>query len=198
MRIKRETVLIANDNFTNSSAIIHLKNDINNAIEKAVWPQGNDRFSINPTYKGNGVKPIKQECMAHLYSKGWFLEQRLKISSESNAGPIDAVYPITDHLYFAVEWETGNISSSHRALNKICLGILNGSLLGGTLILPSREMYPFLTDRIGNYQELSPYFNVWRNFNIANGYLSVIEVEHDEIDVNAPLIPKGTDGRAKF
>ncbi|HFW5354595.1 TPA: hypothetical protein ACIBXN_005214, partial [Salmonella enterica subsp. diarizonae serovar 48:i:z] len=74
----------------------------------------------------------------------------------------------------------------------------NGSLLGGTLILPSREMYPFLTDRIGNYQELSPYFNVWRNFNIANGYLSVIEVEHDEIDVNAPLIPKGTDGRAKF
>ncbi len=40
MGIKRETVLIANDNFTNSSAVIHLKNDIYNAIEKAVWPQG--------------------------------------------------------------------------------------------------------------------------------------------------------------
>lgn len=35
MRIKRETVLIANDNFTNSSAIIHLKNNIYNAIENS-------------------------------------------------------------------------------------------------------------------------------------------------------------------
>ncbi|WP_198440049.1 hypothetical protein [Enterobacter oligotrophicus] len=159
---------------------------------------GNIRFSINPAPKGNGVKPIKLECMAHLHSKRWYLEKRLHISSERNAGPIDAVYPISNDIYFAVEWETGNISSSHRALNKICLGMLNGSLLGGTLILPSREMYSFLTDRIGNYQELSPYFHLWRNINISNGYLSVIEVEHDEIDVNIPLIPKGTDGWAKF
>ncbi|WP_416054432.1 hypothetical protein [Pectobacterium polonicum] len=31
----------------------------------------NVHFTINPTPKGNGVKPIKLECMAHLHSKGW-------------------------------------------------------------------------------------------------------------------------------
>ena len=85
-----------------------------------------------------------------------------------------------------MEWETGNVASSHGALNKIFLGILNGILSGGTLILPCRKSYSFLTDRIGNYQELSPYFIVWRNFNSANDYLSVIKVEHDDIDINVP------------
>lgn len=198
IKIKNEVYLIANGDFVNSPSFMHIRCDIHDAIQKAVWPVGNDRFSINPTHKGNGVKPIKTECMAHLYSKGWLLEQRLNISSEKNAGPIDAIYPITNNVYFAVEWETGNISSSHRALNKICLGMLNGSLLGGTLILPSRELYPFLTDRIGNFLELSPYFKVWQNVIIPNGFLSVIEVEHNEINPNTQLIPKGTDGRANF
>lgn len=198
MKIKSEIAIIANGDFSNSTNAALIRNDIHDAIQKVVWPLGNDRFSINPIRKGNGVKPIKTECMAHLLSKGWSLEKRLNISSEKNAGPIDATYSIRDNVHFAVEWETGNISSSHRALNKICLGMLNGSLLGGTLILPSRELYPFLTDRIGNFLELSPYFNVWSNLNITNGYLSVIEVEHDEINTNIQLIPKGTDGWANF
>ncbi|MBS4429718.1 restriction endonuclease [Pectobacterium punjabense] len=198
MKIKSEITLIKNGVFANSKVVAKIKNDIHDAILKVVWPLGNDRFSINPIRKGNGVKPIKKECMDYLYDRGWTLEKRLKISSERNAGPIDATYSVKNYAYFAVEWETGNISSSHRALNKICLGMLNGSLLGGTLILPSRELYPFLTDRIGNYLELSPYFEVWKNINIANGYLSVIEIEHDEVNTNIQLIPKGTDGWANF
>jgi len=34
--------------------------------------------------------------------------------------------------------------------------------LGTALVLPSRKLYPYLTDRIGNYEELEPYFDVWR------------------------------------
>ncbi|WP_373364968.1 hypothetical protein [Bacillus amyloliquefaciens] len=51
------------------------------------------------------------------------------------------------------------------------------------LILPSREMYTHLTDRVGNYRELSPYFDVWRkaNYPIKQGFLAVIEIEHDKL-----------------
>jgi len=57
-------------------------------------------------------------------------------------------------------------------------------------------MYEFLTDRIGNFDELSPYFALWRAVPIANGVLAVIAIEHDGTRANAPRIPKGTDGRA--
>jgi hypothetical protein len=36
------------------------------------------------------------------------------------------------------------ISSSHRALNKMVMGILNGTLIGGALVLPTRELYNYL------------------------------------------------------
>mgnify|MGYP001384727261 CR=1 FL=1 len=59
-------------------------------------------------------------------------------------------------------------------------------------------MYNFLTDRIGNYQEIAPYFPVWKSLNIDRGYLAVIEIEHDFEDENSLLISKGTDGWAEF
>jgi hypothetical protein len=97
---------------------------------------------------------------------------------------------------FALEWETGNISSSHRAVNKMVLGLLRGVLLGTALVLPSRKLYPYLTDRIGNYEELEPYFDVWRAVEIQEGFLAVFVIEHDAVDSSVPRIMKGTDGRA--
>jgi len=173
----------------------HILDEVETAIAKVTWPVNSSTFSINPTPKGNGVKPIKNACMAHLKSRGWELEKRLKMQMEMSPGPIDAVKTVGG-LPFALEWETGNISSSHRAVNKIVLGMLERVLTGGILILPSREMYKYLTDRVGNFQELKPYFNVWKNFNIKDGFLAVIEIEHDSTDSNSPLIPKGTDGWA--
>ncbi|WP_404289207.1 PDDEXK family nuclease [Bacillus amyloliquefaciens] len=41
----------------------------------------------------------------------------------TRSGLIDAV-KISNNDIFAVEWETGNIASSHRTLNKITTGIL--------------------------------------------------------------------------
>ena len=134
--------------------------------------------------------------MSVLVQQDWMLEHRMSIASRIRPGPIDAVKRLSDGQFFAVEWETGNISSSHRALNKMAVGLLDGVLTGGILILPSREMYQYLTDRIGNYAEIEPYFPVWRNLSIEKGLLAVIEVEHDAISLDVPQIKKGTDGRA--
>jgi hypothetical protein len=53
-----------------------------------------------------------------------------------------------------------------------------------------------LTDRIGNFAEIEPYFPVWKNLNISSGVLGVIEIEHDDLSLDVPPIRKGTDGRA--
>ncbi|HGY9580833.1 TPA: hypothetical protein ACOJPN_004520 [Vibrio harveyi] len=172
--------------------------EIKASIAKVVWPLDSDSFKINPTAKGNGVKPIKNGCMAHLAELGWQLEERLAMTASMRPGPLDAVKTLENQDKIALEWETGNISSSHRAINKIVLGMLFGSLKGGVLILPSRSMYRFLTDRIGNFQEIEPYFPQWRRPDIDSGFLTIIEIEHDSEDSNSPLIPKGTDGWANF
>lgn len=194
MKITAREVLIKSGSLPNLKPLL---DEIETAIAKVTWPTNNDTFNLNPTPKGNGVKPIKNACMSHLKSKGWELEKRLKMQMEMNPGPVDAVKNYKG-LPFALEWETGNISSSHRAVNKIVLGMLERAISGGILILPSRNMYKYLTDRVGNFQELKPYFNVWKNFNIKDGFLAIIEIEHDSTDINAPLIPKGRDGWAEI
>ncbi|HHQ6624496.1 TPA: hypothetical protein ACSTL5_000949 [Serratia fonticola] len=198
MKIISNKILIDNLSYASSECMGEIINDINDAISKVTWPLGNTNFTINPKEKGNGVKPIKNECMAHLQSMGWELEKRLSISSVTRPGPVDAMLEFNNGMSFALEWETGNISSSHRALNKICLGMLSNILIGGILVLPSKAMYRFLTDRVGNYDELSPYFPVWESLNVREGFLAVIQVEHDDISLEADLIPKGTDGWANF
>ncbi len=172
--------------------------EVEKAIESVKWPHGSGDFAINPINKGNGVKPIKNTFIASLAQKGWQPELRLKVYGERRPGPIDAAKWIkSESRYFAAEWETGNISSSHRALNKLTMGILRDTLLGGVLVLPSRAFYRFLTDRIGNFQELEPYFPVWKSLDTAKkGVLAVIEVEHDRTSSDVPQIEKGTDGRA--
>jgi len=53
-----------------------------------------------------------------------------------------------------------------------------------------------LTDRVGNFAEIEPYFNIWKNLKISKGLLAVIEIEHDALSKDVPPITKGTDGRA--
>ena len=134
--------------------------------------------------------------MEHLSRNHWELEKKMKIASRKKPGKIDAVKTISDGRFFAVEWETGNISSSHRALNKMAVGLLDGILVGGVLVLPSRKMYQYLTDRVGNFQEIEPYFPVWQNLAISDGLLAVMEIEYDAVSLDTPQIKKGTDGRA--
>jgi hypothetical protein len=168
---------------------------IYNAINSVKWPDDNSTFTINPGKNSNGVKPIKERCISFLEQNGWELEKPMDLGSRISPGPIDPVLTISKYGHFAFEWETGNISSSHRALNKIALGLISKTLAGGILVVPSRELYYHLTDRIGNFAELEPYFPVWKKLNI-NGVLAVIEIEHDSLSDSVPKISKGTDGRA--
>lgn len=198
MKIITEEVLISKGYLSGSRQLEEIMHVIREAISKVVWPIDSTNFTINPTPKGNGVKPIKNFCMQYLQKNGWELEHPLKLATELKPGPLDATLKLSDDTYFAVEWETGNISSSHRAINKMILGINKQVLSGGVLILPSRKMYNYLTDRIGNFKELRPYFDVWKQYQINNGYLAIIEIEHDHEDKNVQLISKGTDGYALY
>jgi hypothetical protein len=78
-------------------------------------------------------------------------------------GDFDFYSQSANGLRCVVEWETGNISSSHRSMNKLCLVMLADLIDMGVVILPSRQLYPHLTDRIGNWEELSPYLSLWHH-----------------------------------
>ncbi|MGH6636888.1 MAG: hypothetical protein ACRED0_12435 [Gammaproteobacteria bacterium] len=70
------------------------------------------------------------------------------------------------------------------------------NIVGGAIILPTRNFYRYLTDRVGNYAELQPYFDIWRVVPWLNGILAVFAVEHDDASSDVPRIQKGTNGRA--
>jgi hypothetical protein len=195
MKIVQEISLISIGSFEESSDWSIIRSEIREAISLIVHPPGTSNFTINPVRHGNGVKPIKEACMIALRDRfGWGLETPINYATRS-PGKVDATKVLENHL-FALEWETGNISSSHRAVNKMILGLLRGVFLGAVLVLPSRKLYPYLTDRIGNYEELEPYFDVWRAVQIEEGFLAIFVIEHDQVDSKVPTITKGTDGRA--
>jgi len=190
------------------------RTDLEEAIEAVKWPPGSTDFAIYPesgkkSGEGNGVVPIKEAFAAAISSRGWALEVKAprRATPESHGeikgsrpGAFDAHLTFANPVLrpFAAEWETGNISSSHRAINRIALGIMSYYLSGGVLILPSKNFAQYLTDRIGNAPELEPYYRLWQQWQLATpSYLAIVVVEHDRISLDVPRIRKGTDGRAR-
>ncbi|MBI5156811.1 MAG: hypothetical protein HZA58_02215 [Acidimicrobiia bacterium] len=177
--------------------------EIRQAITEVVWPVGSDIFTIFPESgkkggEGNGVVPIRQSFVERARSRGWTVEQPFPWTTEageSDLGPLDVSKRFGPDLV-GVEWETGNVSSSHRTLNKLSLGLEEGVLAVGVLIVPTRTLARFLTDRIGNLEELKPYFRHFRRIRCDSGVLTVIAVEQDAESTAVPRIRKGTDGRA--
>jgi hypothetical protein len=200
MKIVKIEKIIDSGNFSKSNDWQTVQEHIIQSIRSIEWPPGAGSFTLHDQSgkkrgQGSGVKPIKKACMLKLQSLGWQLETPVRIAADKRPGPMDATYIIGNHL-FCLEWETGNVSSSHRALNKIAMGILKNILIGGVLIVPTREMYKYLTDRVGNYPEIEPYFPMWHALPIKEGILVVIAIEHDAVSKDVPRIEKGTDGRA--
>ncbi len=195
MKISVRKTLLEKGDFCKSDKFKELYENIVNGINSVSW--GDQReFIINPVKKGNGVLPIKNNFISHLSENGWVPESYLTLIDGIGPGPVDAVYRCTEGLV-AVEWETGNISSSHRALNKIALGIIQKQLIAGFLILPVRSLSKYLTDRVGNYEEISPYFTMYSHLQIEKGFIGVLGVEHDKTSEDVILIPKGKDGNAE-
>lgn len=200
MKIIHVETLISTGGFGLSKRWKTVRSKLHRAIKTVDWPPGSGKFTIYPQSgkkrgEGNGVKPIKNECISQLLALGWSTETQFNDDSLSVLGGLDATIQTPNGL-IAMEWETGNISSSHRALNKMALCLLRRQLVAATLVVPSRRLYRFLTDRIGNYAELEPYLDLWRSIPCSNGVLEIVVIEHDAESTNVPRIPKGTDGRS--
>ncbi len=141
------------------------------------------------------MKPIKTGLMNQLKLTGWRIEAQAKNAQGQALGKFDAVYQFSFGSC-VLEWETGNISSSHCSLNKMAMLVSKKVIAAGILIVPLRELYQYLTDRVGNIQELAPYFDLWRSIPAESGVLEILAIEHDAVSKDVPRIPKGTDGRA--
>ena len=198
MKIPKIRILSHSSERLNNPIYIQAKKQVENAIQQVEWPLGTGTFSIYPESgkkrgQGNGVKPIKDNFIKDLKDQGWLTE----LAVISGLGKVDAVLKSQGKIAVA-EWETGNVSSSHRSLNKMAFAIQQQLIIAGFLIVPCRNLAKYLTDRIGNYEELEPYFNFWLN-SIASypGVLLILGIEQDVISFDVPKIPKGTDGRAK-
>jgi hypothetical protein len=200
------------------------------AIKSIEHPTGTGKLVLRRAVKRtggrdqrNGVVPLRQKFLDFLVrSEGWTEEQdtaisRLRLQTEvslypgkgKHTEPVESDFGEFDflttrgpeQLRVAIEWETGNISSSHRSLNKLAIALEAGAINAGVLIVPSRDLYEHLTDRIGNIRELAGYLPLWKavGANVTNGLLAITVVEHDELtaDTKVPYLKVGNDGRAK-
>lgn len=201
------------------------------SIQSIKFPEGSDALTIRQkqllegsksSWRRNGVGYLKTNFFMNLTKvEGWKPESAIKVDNDkispqislypsgeryfeevnSRFGEFDFTTTGSNGLRTAIEWETGNISSSHRSMNKLAISLGIGVIDAGVLILPSRELYKHLTDRIGNIDELSGYLGMWESlkFSVAKGLLAITVVEHDFLteDDSFPYLPSGNDGRAK-
>lgn len=210
MKIAETVALLQRGAFAESAEWRAVRETVHAAIAQAEWPVGAGSFKIYPesgkkSGEGNGVVPIKYKPMQLLKADGWTLEYPWDVATKAapagkkgkgtKPGDIDAAKQYPQGLV-VVEWETGNISSSHRAINKMALGLVSKKCVAGVLIVPNMKLAQYLTDRIGNIEEIRPYAPMWENLNIEEGVLELVVIEQDEESRDVPKIPKGKDGRA--
>jgi hypothetical protein len=178
----------------------------------------------------NGVSPIKDQFLARLQEDDWIPEEPVSLREyfeslkkededvqailktfpdksdfketlHSSLGDFDFFMKTPSGFRTVIEWETGNISSSHRSLNKLCLCLMAAQIDVGVLIVPSRDMYEHLTDRVGNWNELAPYLPYWNRVGlglVTKGLLAVTVVEHDHltVDPSVDYLSTKDDGNA--
>jgi len=198
VRLHEFVVIDEHKGYSSTRAFSEIDGEIRDAIECIVWPPGSERFVIKPAKHGNGVRPIKKAFTVRLESYGWEVEQRVSLVDDVRPGPIDATKRLADGSLFLLEWETGNVSSSHRSINRMLMAMTTGMAVGGAIIVVRAEtLYPLLTDRVANDRELRPYFELWRQYPVEGpALLALYVVDYDGVDDEVEQIPKGADGWA--
>ena len=227
MRWLRTLILFDKGNIADSSDWQSLHEAYVRAIGRVEHPTGSGKLKLrrkarlpSGQWNRNGVTPLKEQFLRSMKDdEHWQLEGAFDITASTRATRIRLYPNMTPHkepitsefgafdfistarlgTRAAIEWETGNISSSHRSMNKLAIALAARKIQAGVLILPSRDLYEHLTDRIGNIGELSPYLGMWSGLSskVKRGLLAVTVVEHDELtnDKTHPYLKSGTDGR---
>jgi hypothetical protein len=199
------------------------------SIEHIDFPKGSGKLTLRRKTKRpdgqwnrNGVGYLRARFLEHMVNEeGWKAEiefdlGRNRIPSTlrlfpglepyqepitSDFGDFDLVTRGAEGTQVAIEWETGNISSSHRSMNKLAIALETGKIEVGVLIVPTRDLYDHLTDRVGNIGELSGYLAMWEALKagVKRGLLAITVVAQDAFTDNHrfPYLPVGNDGRAR-
>lgn len=106
-------------------------------------------FINNSAKNCNGVVPVKEGCYQLLEEEyDWYREKPLATFFEKG-GPIDVYKEFSDNysvLRIGLEFETGNISSAHRSMNKLALGLANNDIDLAVLMMPIHDLSYYLTD----------------------------------------------------
>lgn len=173
--------------------------EVVSSICSSAWPIGAKTFTVNNSTKNaNGVVPIKELCYVMLEETfNWFREKPLNVLKieKKKGGPIDVYKEFVEAEEIkrvGLEFETGNISSAHRSMNKLLLGLKRQEIDLAIILLPIFELSYFLTDRVSNYEELEPYFEVTEGRPFI-----FIGFNAEFFDPSVPYIPKGTDGMSQ-
>jgi hypothetical protein len=227
MRWKRTIVLFNKGSVMESDDWRAVHESYVRSIESIDFPVSSGSLTLrrkvrlpNGQWRRNGVGYLRQRFLDHIVAvEGWQaegdpnlaqgsgVEVTLYPSSTSDVEPItsdfggfDLVTTGPEGARIAIEWETGNVSSSHRSMNKLAIALEMGAVDAGVLIVPSRALYEHLTDRIGNISELSGYLRMWQSLgrSIDRGLLAITVVEHDHLTdaQDFEYLPTGNDGRA--
>jgi len=229
MRWLRTLVVFNEGDVMSSDGWRTVHNSYRNAIENIHHPLNSGALTIrrkalrpdSTQFNRNGVGYLRNHFLHNMVDvEGWRSEGDVDLGRDrqqpaimlypsceayrepisSGFGGFDFVTTTADGLKVAIEWETGNISSSHRSMNKLAIALNTGIIQAGVLILPSRDLYLHLTDRIGNIAELSGYLEMWESLRhtVQRGLLAITVVEHDALsdDPDLPYLPTGNDGRA--
>lgn len=166
---------------------------VKDAISDVDWPHGSRSFTIysqggKKRGNGNRVDSIKKPCLEYLEKLGWLTEKpRLLKKGIMSPRNLDSLY-ICKAGYIGFKWGIGNITLSHRAINKLLLTIQTGGLLGGVLVVPSDNLKTFLAEHIGNIEELRPYISLWRSIPIKEGGFRIEVVEYDATSLDVSRI----------
>lgn len=111
---------------------------------------GSTKFEINSSAKNcNGVVPVKEPIYEMLeFHYLWFREKPLQYFKDTQkGGPIDVYKEFSTNsqpFNVGLEFETGNISSAHRSMNKLRVGIKHGDLDMAFLIMPVKQLAYYL------------------------------------------------------
>lgn len=189
-----------------ANSLIHISPIASEAYHEIIDAIGHMVGQINNSAKHvNSVTPIKEGLVNLLHDNyGWTKEWHLSTVSgepeqrsrkKGTGGGID-VYKefIQGQFSFNVglEFETGNVASVHRSLNKLTLGVDAHELDLMVLVLPVYNLSYYLTDRSANYEEIEAYFRLYENRAfIAFGF------DAEEYSDQFPIFAKGNDGNHK-